>query len=302
MTTRSFLTAASFAAGFSFAFGTFLSTPAVAGPDPNVIYSSIPNPLPGNIASEGPEAYAFKEIGDGLVFTPGSGGVFHKVRVILSSWGCTSGHWYSSDCTTKPGATFSHPITLNIYSVIDIGGIPTRGTVLATVTKTFDIPYRPSSDPAKCPADYAGFSRWYSDKEKTCYHGLANQVEFDIGNLNLAVPDKVIIGVAFNSSHYGYVPIGESAPCYTSSGGCPYDSLNVSTDGPGGLVGSVIDPNGIFINYTSPSSYCPGHVYQGDNIQLDTGESCWAGYHPQIEMVAKERNKRKPNKNGPAGP
>src|SRR5437660_318524 len=87
--------------------------------DPNIIYSSIPKQLPGNVASEGPEAYAFKELGDGIVPAPGSGGTFDKVKVILSSWGCTSGHWYSSDCVTQPrNAKFNHPITLNIYSVI----------------------------------------------------------------------------------------------------------------------------------------------------------------------------------------
>src|SRR5437763_1963845 len=31
-----------------------------------VVYNSIPKPLPGNVGSEGPEAYAFTEIGDGL--------------------------------------------------------------------------------------------------------------------------------------------------------------------------------------------------------------------------------------------
>jgi hypothetical protein len=29
-------------------------------------YNSIPKPLPGNVASEGPEAYAFRELGDGF--------------------------------------------------------------------------------------------------------------------------------------------------------------------------------------------------------------------------------------------
>ena len=78
--------------------------------------------------------------------------------------------------------------------------------------------------------------------------------------------------------------------------------INVSTDGPGGLVGSVIDTNGIFINYTFPTSYCPGHVYQGNFMQLDNADGCWAGFHPQIEVVTKERNKRQPNKKGPVGP
>jgi hypothetical protein len=44
-----------------------------------IIYSSIPKKLPGNVASVGPEAYAFKEVGDGLVFTPGAGGILDHI-------------------------------------------------------------------------------------------------------------------------------------------------------------------------------------------------------------------------------
>ena len=33
----------------------------------DVIYESIPSPLPGNVASEGPEAYSFSQIGDAIV-------------------------------------------------------------------------------------------------------------------------------------------------------------------------------------------------------------------------------------------
>src|SRR5262245_52333904 len=70
--------------------------------NPNGIYSSVPQQVPANVASEGPEAYAFRELGDGVVFTAGAGGIFDHVRVVLSSWGCTKGHWYSGDCVTQP--------------------------------------------------------------------------------------------------------------------------------------------------------------------------------------------------------
>jgi hypothetical protein len=208
--------------------------------------------------------------------------------VILSSWGCKSGHWYSNDCASPKGAKFSQPITLNVYSVIDVGGVPTRGSLLATVTKTFEIPYRPSANPVKCPTTPG---KWYSEKEDVCYNGLAVPIDFDIPGMHVPVPSKVIVGIAYNSSHFGYAPIGEATSCYTSSAGCPYDSLNVSTDGAGGRIGSVTDPDGIFINYTSPGSYCQPHVYQGDIMQLDNTGGCWTGFHPQIEISSQGRNK-----------
>ena len=167
-----------------------------------------------------------------------------------------------------------------------MGGVPTQSSLLGTVTKTFDIPYRPSSDPAKCGGDG---TLWYSEKDKVCYHGLATPIEFDFTSQHIAVPNRVIIGVAYNSSHYGPSPIGEAAPCYTSSGGCPYDSLNVSTDGGGARIGSVIDPNGIFINYYNPASYCQPHAYTGNNMQLDNTGGCWAGFHPQISVSSTQR-------------
>jgi hypothetical protein len=261
-----------------------------SGRDEKIIYSSIPKKLPGNVASVGPEAYAFREVGDGIVFAPGAGGKIDDVTVILSSWGCKTGRWYSNDCSTPKGAKFSQTITLKIYAIIDVGGVPTQGSLLGTVTKSFDIPYRPSADPVRCSATPG---KWYSEKDKVCYNGLAVPIEFDFSSQRIAVPDRVIIGVAYNSSHYGPAPVGEATACYTSSGGCPYDSLNVSTDGAGARIGSVIDPNGIFINYVFPSSYCQPHVYTGNTMQLDNTGACWTGFHPQIEVSSKERSRHR---------
>jgi hypothetical protein len=88
--------------------------------------------------------------------------------------------------------------------------------------------------------------------------------------------------VAYNSTHYGPAPIGESASCFTSSGGCFYDSLNISTDGPGGTVGSLLDPNGIYANYSLSGLGCAQNAVPG-SLALDTG--CWAGFHPQMQVT-----------------
>jgi hypothetical protein len=38
----------------------------------------------------------------------------------------------------------------------------------------------------------------------------------------------VVFRIAYNTTHFGYAPIGESASCYGTSGGCGFDSLNVA--------------------------------------------------------------------------
>jgi hypothetical protein len=89
--------------GVAFAIAQAPTPPAPAG----TVYNSIPNPLPGNVSSEGPEAYAFSEIGDGLALAGATGGKLNQVTVIMSSWACTNGNWTTSatPCVTKPGAT-----------------------------------------------------------------------------------------------------------------------------------------------------------------------------------------------------
>ena len=73
----------------------------------------------------------------------------------MSSFGCESGTWNGSDCVTTPGATFSHPITLNIYNV---GPSNSVGSLLGTRTQTFNIPFRPSADDTNCTGAFDGFS------------------------------------------------------------------------------------------------------------------------------------------------
>ena len=108
--------------------------------------------------------------------------------------------------------------------------------------------------------------------------------------------NKVIVTVVYNTSHFGPNPIG-SAACNGTSAGCPYDSLNISVDGTGsaglaGGLGSLLDPNGIFVNYTLSYSACSGNNVTG-TLALDTGAGCWTNNHPQISVAV--------NSNGTAG-
>jgi hypothetical protein len=192
------------------------ATVLAKGGSASVVYSSlVASPLHGNVPSLGAEAYAFNELGNAVTFA-GKNRTLSQVVVTMSSWGCVSGHWYSGDCSTPAGATFSVPITFSVYTA--------DGTrTLASSTQTFAIPYRPSASP-KC-----GDGRWYDNALKTCFNGLATNITFSFSGVSL--PDGVVYGIAYDTTHYGYHPIGESAACYGSAGGCGYDSLNIALSG-----------------------------------------------------------------------
>ncbi len=288
-----------------------LALPVIAAARPasaGVLFSSIPSPLPGNVDSEGPEAYSFREIGDAIGFPAGTGGALTTVKVVLSSWACTSGNWFnpapgSGACLTNPRATFNQPITMNIYAVDTSNpAVPKAGALITTQTTTFQIPYRPSSDAVHCgPSGTPGGDgkQWYNPVDNRCYHGLAVPIVFDFtGQSPVSLPSEVVVGVSFNTTDAGPAPLGQK-PCSTTSAGCPYDSLNVSTygdvfsnfDGALPLSSSVLDPNGIFVNYISNANACnrsttPG-VLEDDTVPNNgepATELCFTGYHPEIEI------------------
>lgn len=241
-----------------------MSTPVSAAS--SVVYNNIESPQPGNVSSWGYEATSTSEMG-GQVGLAGSNRVNPKVTVLMSSWGCENGNWFNNDCSTTPGATFSHPVTLNIYSV---GAGNAAGALLATKTETFNIPYRPSVDTLNCSD-----GRWYDGS--TCFNGLATPISFQFSNLTL--PNNAIISVAYNTSHYGYAPMGELA-CFSESGGCGYDSLNVGLETVLS-VGTQPIPDDGYLNSSSAGSYCSGPA---GTFRLDTG--CWTGYQPSFKVEA----------------
>jgi hypothetical protein len=243
---------------------------AVGAAGAGIGYDSVPSPLPGNVPSVGFEARATSELGDEVQFA-GTDRVLRQVTVTMSSWGCESGTWNGSDCSTTPGATFTHPLTLTVYAVDTTSGHPEPGAVLATRTQTFAIPYRPSAS-ASC-----GDGRWSNGT--TCFNGFATPVTFDFTGTSVTLPGDVIWGVAYSTTHYGALPLGESAPCYTSDGGCGYDSLNVGTAGTTPSVGTDPNPDGIFQNSASASSYCDGAA---GTFRFDDG--CWGGSLPQARF------------------
>jgi hypothetical protein len=251
--------------------GLSLAVFGTASAATTTVYNSIPSPSAGNYPSQAFEATSTSEFGGQVQLTAAA--TNPTVTIQLSSWGCQTGHWYSNDCTTTSGSTFSEPITLNVYSVGAAGAV---GSLVTTQTQTFNIPYRPSADPVHCTGAQAG--EWYSVADNTCYNGLATPVLF---NLTGTIPQNAIITVAYNTSDYGAVPYGDNTVCHATSAGCGYDSLNVALTGTA-TVGTQPAPDDAYLNSTWTGAYCDNGAGGTGSLRLDSG--CWTGYQPNMKI------------------
>jgi hypothetical protein len=97
------------------------------------------------------------------------------------------------------------------------------------------------------------------------------------------LPDKVIVSVAFSTTHYGHQPYGEGTACFANSAGCGYDSLNVGLSGTP-TTGSDPLPNDAYLNSSWSGAYCDNGASGTGTFRLDS--SCWTGYQPAIEVAA----------------
>ena len=231
-------------------------------------YDSLPTPPVPNVPSVGFEATSTAEFGDQVRLAPSSLRKLSSVVVTMSSWACESGGGVS--CLTTPGSTFAHLITLKIYAVDNSVLPPRTGAVLATKTISFDIPYRPTAD-ATCPG---GGTAWRASNGN-CYNGLAYDIEFDMTDLAVTLPDDIIWGIAYNTSHHGYYPLGGA--------GGPYDSLNVGLS-PAASVGIDVDPDAVFWNTTYGPFYCDGGAAGTGVFRFDGGAGCWTGFVPAAQI------------------
>lgn len=238
-----------------------------------VIYNSVLTPLPGNLPSVGFEALAFHEFGNAVNFAGGNNHELSKVVITMSSWGCASGSWLPGTCSTPEDASFSTPITLNIYNPSSDGTNP--GTKIASITNTFKINFRPSASPL-CVGSNAG--KWFEKSSKTCFNGLAQNITFKLKNVTVAA--SAIFGISYNTTHYGPAPIGQSAACFSTAAGCGYDSLNVAvTEDPTDVrVGTSVIPGKLWVSSSMGSQYADGGAAGLGTFRLDSpSAAAWWG-------------------------
>jgi hypothetical protein len=172
--------------------------------------------------------------------------------------------------------TFTVPggITAKIYDAATL-------TQIATSTITPNIPYRPTAVldtacPNNPPADpgAAANSRFPNGAGQCVYSkSVPLTFNFDPGTTFTNGQD-VVWKVQFNSTHYGYSPIGEQETCFTSDPGCGYDSLNVGAksypNAP--YAGTDVSDDVAFISWGANSNV----------LGPDTG---WTPYRPLGQIV-----------------
>jgi hypothetical protein len=247
----------------------------------SMIYNNMPKPKPGNVASIGFEATSSAEFGGQVQFA-GTARKDPSVTVLMSSWGCQEGGWSDGSCKTVPGATFSQPLTLNVY---EVGAGDEPGAQIASVTQTFNIPYRPSAN-KNCKGEQAG--EWSKGGE--CFNGKAVYETFTLTGVTL--PAKAIISVAYNTTNYGAAPIGPK-PCGAfNPSRCAYDSLNVGVTEPANekepeavapSIGSDPLPAYDYVNSSWAAMYEPEPHGTVGTFSKANG---WTGYQPLFKIKA----------------
>ena len=247
--------------------------PAVAGATtPTTTMYDSTDPASAQLSSLAFQATQATEIGNQIVFAPGTSRTLNNVVVSMDSWGCATGS--GTSCVTPTGATFAQPITLNLYAANPDN---TPGALITSVTQTVNLAYRPSADNVNCTS-----GRWFNAADSTCYNGIVTNATLNLGDVT--VPNKVIYGVEIRTSSYGDPaiggPLGTSTACFTSSSGCPYDSLNValSLDPTNVTTGSNALTNGIYWATTHGAFYCDNGAGGVGTFRFDGG--CWGDSSP----------------------
>lgn len=235
--------AASAALGLALALSLFggVNAAQAAPPSATTVYDAIPSPLPPNVASVGFEATSTSEFGD-YVHLAGTNRVLNTVTVTMSDWALYSDYAANPNYAGN-AATWSHPITLNVYSN-HLGANGAPDTLLATKTVSITIPWRPAADPTCSPA-----TAWRAG-DGQCYNGIAFNAVFDLSSLSAPLPNDVIVGIAYNTADYGLAPIHAAGP---------YNSLNVGAPTNGvATVGTDDNADNVFWNTSFAGFYADG--------------------------------------------
>lgn len=236
---------------------------------PVLIYDSTPAPLPPNVPSQGFQAGHIAEFGDLVQFTGSNPNrALTHVTFVMSDWA-----YHSAFPTFPAGPTWNHPITLNLYNVDNSGGNPPQpGTLIATQTQTFAIPWRAEPDPL-CSG-----TLWRAI-DGNCYGGVAFLITFDF--TGTVVPDQIIYGLAFNTQTFGASPIGA---------GGPWDALNVGLAQVPPTTGTNPFPDNAFLNSPDASGYDDGGsgglgTFRRDPSTVPTPATTWAPYSGAISFA-----------------
>jgi hypothetical protein len=213
------------------------------------VYNNIPSPLPGNVPSEAMQSTWSSEVG-GEVQLAGPSRDNTKVTLALSSWACQSGNPEDGTCVSEKGAKFAWPVMLHIYAANSDDSV---GTQVASLTKTFKMPYRPSAS-TSCTGEHLG--GWV--QKGHCFHGKLFKVTFVLKGVS--IPSKAIVSVAYNTDGFGAEPASVPGP---------YDFLNVAGLEGGPSVGSDPQPQSDYISSLWTGAYCDNGAAGTGSFRFD---------------------------------
>lgn len=219
-----------------------------------VVYDAIPAALAPSYPSQPFQAQQTFEFGD-YINLEGPNRRLQTISVTMVTWAYQATYPEMIDSTG-----WDHPITMNIYNVTP-GNPNSLGTLIGTKTQTFHIPWRPAPDAANC----SNVTQWYNASTDTCHNGYAFNITFDMSDLNLILPDDLVLGIAYNTGTYGVAPIGATGP---------YDSLNVSVVGEQ-TVGTDGNTDRVFWNTVTAAWYADGGASGTGTFREDSN---WTPY------------------------
>lgn len=222
----------------------------------DVVYSSLPSPIPGNVPSLGFECCQTSEFGQGVQLQGNAATTLSSATVLMSNWALESTYE-----TVGSSTGYIVPLTLNLYNV---GAGNAVGSLITTDTIDATIKWRPESGGCTDPTAYLS-------TDGGCYHGLAQTVTFNLSNV--AVPGQFIWGLAFNTTDYGAAPTGVLGP---------YDSLNVGLNSAAPSTGNDLVANSAYWNTSTASQYGDHGAGGVGTFRLDSGN--WTGQDPAIQF------------------
>jgi hypothetical protein len=222
------------------------------------IYSTIPaGPLPNNVSSVGWAASRTAEFGEYVSF----GGTDRNLVTVtfeFSNWAAHSA-WPSFGNASG----FNVPLTLNLYN--PTGPDPEPGTLIATATQTFLIPWRPEPS-GGCGNPNSNSVNQYLGSDSACHDGLAFKLAFTFAP-GVILPDKLIWGLALNTNADGFTPVGSPGP---------YDQLNLGFLPNPPTVGSDPVADSAYVYSKVALAYCDGGTAGTSVFRQDAG--CWAPF------------------------
>jgi|GEM_PF-2186840 len=234
-----------------------------------------------SIGSLGFTAWSMEEFGKQIELGGEARGL-DSVTVALQSYACADGSWNKADCLTEDeSATWSHPITVNVYGVPEDGVLDESREPIATITETVEIPFRPSADVDVCTEADGKLGYYWDEENARCATSIVHEVTLDFSTLGVALPDEVVVGVHAPTSRF-------YSDLYPAGG--YYDSLNVALTDVAPVVGTDPFPERLYFDSTYASAFYTGDrtathgLFQSSNGWYGEGEDGWY-YNPLISVA-----------------